>query len=197
MDRFSDLSGLEVLDVGCGYGVYTDDFRRAGAWVTGCDGSPAMLKRARMLYPDCSFELVDLLGPLPYDDGRFDLVFCNQVLMDLPDITGLFREFERVVKAAGTLYFAIVHPASYPGEWIKDESGVNAAKQVRDYGRVYQIEHSFCGGTSHFHRPVSYYLNLAAENGFRLVRMEEPCDPSENDAGMPLFLFAEFQKQQA
>lgn len=193
--RFPDLSGLEVLDVGCGYGIYTDAFRRTGAHAVGCDGAPAMLERARMLYPDCTFDLVDLLGPLPYGAGRFDLVFCNQVLMDMPDITGLFREFARVVRENGTLYFSIVHPATYPGQWIEDENGSKAAKRVRDYGKIYQMEHRFCGGTTHIHRPISFYLNLAAENGFRLVRMEEPCDPAGSDAGMPLFLFAEFRKQ--
>ena len=110
--RFSDLSGAEVLDVGCGYGVYTDYFCQIGARAVGCDGSPAMLERAATLYPNCTFDLVDLLDPLPYDSGRFDLVFCNQVLMDLPAVDGLFREFTRILKEKGTLYIGIVHPAA-------------------------------------------------------------------------------------
>lgn len=193
--RFTNLHGQEVLDVGCGCGDYTEYFRRIGARAIGCDGAPAMLEQARRMFPEGTYELVNLLDGLPFKDGQFDLVFCNQVLMDLPEVCGLYREFARVLKAGGTLYFAVVHPAGYPGEWVEDENGARIAKRIQGYGNVYSYTHSFCGGTTQFHRPVSYYLNLAAENGFRFVRMEEPIFKDETGhAGMPLFFFAEFSK---
>lgn len=192
--RFPRLHGESVLDVGCGFGSYTDYFRRAGAVAVGCDGSPAMLELARQLYPTCTFDLADLLKPLPYEDRRFDLLFCNQVLMDLAEIDGLFRQMARVLRPGGMLYVSIVHPASYPGRWMEAD-GAKTGKLIRDYGRTYHLEHAFCGETTHFHRPVSSYLNLAAETGFRLTRMEEPCLPDGSDAGMPLFLFLEFRRQ--
>lgn len=192
--RFPDLSGWEVLDVGCGCGDYTDYFRRAGAHVIGCDGAPAMLELARKQFPEGTYELVNLLDRLPYKDGRFDLVFCNMVLMDLPELDELFGEFARVLKKGGTLYFSIVHPSGYPGEWVVDGQGIRIAKCVRNSGEIYQYTHQFCGGTTQFHRPVSFYFNLAAENGFRLVHMEEPIFNDEKGrAGIPLFLFAEFR----
>lgn len=40
--RFQDLSGLRVLDLGCGYGYYTDYFQSIGADVLGVDGSANM-----------------------------------------------------------------------------------------------------------------------------------------------------------
>lgn len=99
--RFSDLSGAEVLDVGCGYGAYTDYFCQIGARAVGCDGPPAMPERAGTQYPDCTSDLADLLDPLPYDNGRFDLVLCDQVLMDLPAVDGLFRGSTRILKKKG------------------------------------------------------------------------------------------------
>ena len=189
--RFQTLRGKRVLDVGCGYGQYTDYFRRIGAEVIGCDGAPSMLALARAAYPDCRFDQVDLMDRLPYEDGGFDLLFCNQVLMDLPVLEGLFGEFFRVLSSGGTLYLAIVHPMTYPGKWVEDESGKKIAKQLKDYTKTYSITHTFCGVTEHYHRPVSVYLNLAADTGFRLVRMEEP---DNGDAGLPLFLVMEFRK---
>lgn len=193
--RFSDLTGQTVLDAGCGCGEYTEQFRCAGARVVGCDGSAEMLRLARERFPLCEFRQSDLLGPLPFSNGQFDLVFCNQVLMDLPEIRGLLGEFHRVVREGGILFFGIVHPMAYPGEWVED-AGVKTAKVLRSYAQPYRLEHRFCGGTTHFHRSVSWYLNLAVECGFRLTHLEEQCVPSERDvSGIPLFLFAEFQKQ--
>jgi SAM-dependent methyltransferase len=118
--RFSDFTGQTVLDAGCGCGEYTEQFRCAGARVVGCDGSAEMLRLARERFPLCEFRQSDLLGPLPFSDGQFDLAFCNQVLMDLPEIRGLLGEFHRVVREGGILFFGIVHPMVYPGEWVED-----------------------------------------------------------------------------
>ena len=41
------FSGESVLDLGCGYGCYTDYFRTAGADVIGIDGSEKMIELAR------------------------------------------------------------------------------------------------------------------------------------------------------
>jgi len=193
--RFPDVSDWEVLDVGCGCGDYTDYFRRVGAHAIGCDGAPAMLELARKQFPEGTYDLVNLLDRLPYKDEQFNLVFCNMVLMDLPELHGLFGEFARVLKEGGTLYFSIVHPFGYPCEWVKDGQGIRIAKCLRNCGEVYQYTYQFCGVTTQFHRPISYYFNLAAESGFRLVHMEEPVfDDEKGHGGMPLFLFVEFRK---
>ena len=49
--RFEHFSGEKVLDLGCGYGVYTDYFRSIGADVVGIDGSEKMIEIARNRYP--------------------------------------------------------------------------------------------------------------------------------------------------
>ena len=45
--RFPQFSGESVLDLGCGYGCYTDYFRTAGADGIGIDGSEKMIELAR------------------------------------------------------------------------------------------------------------------------------------------------------
>lgn len=194
--RFTGLEGKTVLDAGCGYGVFTEYFREIGADAAGCDGSAAMLKIAEKKYPKCSFHLTDLQKKLPYSDGQFDLVFCNQVLMDIPDIRTVLQEFSRLLKENGILYLGIIHPAVYPGDWISNQNNIKSAKIIRDYTDIYQIEHEFCGKTTHFHRPVSVYFNLASEKGFHLTHMSEPgaYDRNANISKLPLFLFAEFEK---
>ena len=164
---------------------------QVGADAIGCDGSNEMLRIAREKYPACEFNLVDMQKKLPYSDDQFDVVFCNQVLMDIPEVQTLFGEFSRVTKENGILFFAIIHPATYPGEWIEDENGMKTSKIIRNYTSIYKMEHTFCRKTTHFHRPISFYLNLAARNDFCLVNMDELCS---NDSNLPLFLLAEFRK---
>lgn len=195
-ERFSRIKGLRVLDMGCGYGSFTRLFDEMGAEAVGCDGSEKMLQMAEKSVPNARFDIVDLNGPLPYDNESFDVVFCNQVLMDIEDIETAVAEAERVLKSGGTFWFSIVHPAFYDGVW-QTEDGRKYAKAVSRYISHYSFENNFWGATAHFHRPISYYLNAAAQRGLKFMRMDEPrtYDGDKND-DIPLFLYAEFVKDQ-
>ena len=45
-ERFGDVTGLDVLDLGCGHGWLAEELRLAGGRVTGVDGSGALLDEA-------------------------------------------------------------------------------------------------------------------------------------------------------
>lgn len=195
--RFCGFCG-RVLDAGCGYGQYTGWFARQGAQVTGCDGAAAMLEFAREGQPECRFDLADLTGTLPYPDGMFDLVFCNQVLMDLPKIDRTMEEFARILKPGGRLWFSIVHPAFYIGEWVAGADGKKRAKEISGYLTPHEKTGNFWGRSTHYHRPLSFYLNLAAGCGLSLTELTEPPAYAieENTSDLPLFLCAEFEKRE-
>ena len=194
--RFEKIAGKRVLDAGCGYGQYTGWFAQQGAQVTGCDGAAEMIRLAQSDYPTCRFDLVDLTKTLPYPSGSFDLVFCNQVLMDLPEIEGVLTEFARVLDENGRLWFSIVHPAFYIGDWVVGADGRKRAKEISGYLTPHTQTGNFWGKSIHYHRPISFYLNLAARCGFSLVELTEPSsyNPKENGADLPLFLCAEFSR---
>lgn len=195
-ERFQDLSGQKILDLGCGYGYYTDYFAGIGADVSGVDGSDKMIEIARSYYPDCSFAVCDITEKLPFSDNSFDLIFCNQVLMDVEDVESVFSECYRILKTHGIFYYSIVHPAFYDCHWVKDENDFLFAKQISSYIKPYSFLNDFWGETMHFHRPLSYYLNAASEQGFILKHIDEPVsyDGITKNQDLPLFLFAEYQK---
>jgi SAM-dependent methyltransferase len=93
--REHGLRGDRVLDVACGTGKSCAPLVARGYAVTGCDGSEAMLDRARVRLP-ASVRLVrrDLraLGRL----GRFDLVCCID-----DGLNYLLRESELVLALRG------------------------------------------------------------------------------------------------
>lgn len=196
LKHFKNLSGKRVLDLGCGYGWYTDYFASIGADVTGCDGSDKMIEISKSKYPNCNFECVDIEQKLPYKSDFFDLVFCNQVLMDIEKLEELFEEIYRVTQKGGMFYFSIVHPAFYDCDWKKDIKGFRNAKIMKRYLSEYSFDNEFWGKTTHYHRTISKYINTAIEKGFCLTRLEEPVsyDGVKKSKEFPLFLFAEFKK---
>lgn len=194
--RFEYFSGEKVLDLGCGYGVYADYFRSIGGDVIGVDGSEKMIEIARKRYPDIDFSIMDITAPFTFEKDQFDVVFSNQVFMDIENIDFVFSECRRILKTGGILYYSIVHPAFYDCYWLKDSNGYRYAKAMDKYIKTYQFKNEFWGETEHFHRPLSYYLNVAAKNGFVL---KQTCEPSSYDgisknSDLPLFFFAEYIK---
>ena len=88
------------------------------------------------------------------------------------------------------------HAAFYDGHWLKDSNGYMYAKSVEKYIGSYQFSNEFWGETKHFHRPLSYYLNVAAKYGFVLKQAYEPVsyDGKSKNNDLPLFFFAEYVK---
>lgn len=187
--RFPKLNGEKVLDLGCGYGSYTDYFRSIGGDVVGVDGASSMIDIAKGRYPDCSFIVADITRPLSFENSSFDIIFCNQVLMDIEEVKNVFKECKRVLKPNGIFYYSIVHPAFYSGVW-KD-----GGKHITSYITPGMATNNFWGETRHYHRPLSFYLNAASEAGFRLVHAEEPRAYEEEgkNGDIPLFFFAEYK----
>ena len=193
--RFQNISGLKVLDLGCGYGYYTDYFQNIGAEVLGVDGSSKMIEIAKNRYPNCSFDICDITESFPFEDESFDLVFCNQVLMDVESVEKVFSECYRILKPNGVFYYSIVHPAFYDSGWLK-KRGFHYAKAISSYIEPYSFTNEFWGETEHFHRSLSYYLNTASNQGFILRHTDEPVsyDGKSKNKDIPLFFFAEYQK---
>jgi SAM-dependent methyltransferase len=105
--------GERALDVACGTGVLTRTIAsRSGSdgHVTGLDLGEGMLARARTWPPvegDAPIDYVQgSADQLPFDDGAFTLVTCQQGLQFFPDRDAALREFLRVLAPGGRLAIA-------------------------------------------------------------------------------------------
>jgi ubiquinone/menaquinone biosynthesis C-methylase UbiE len=107
LNALGDLSGLQVLEVGCGTGVVTRDLaRRVGplGHVVGIDPSPALIDVARRLAADHASNMtfkVEDGRDLQMGDGLFDVTCAVTVLSHVPEREGVLREMVRVTRPGG------------------------------------------------------------------------------------------------
>ena len=103
-----DISGKEVLDVGCGVGgcdvVLVRDY--CAAHVHGIDVERPLLQRCVVraeqegLSERLSYEKVDP-GPFPLSNESFDVVFSKDAMIHIEDKQSLFAEVFRVLRPGG------------------------------------------------------------------------------------------------
>lgn len=109
LELLGPVKGLNVLDAGCGPGVYSRWLLAQGARVTALDYSPAMLARLRS-HRHLRRVAADLSGPLPLEDGSFDRILCAMVLQHLRDWAPVLREFRRLLRPQGQIVLSTTHP---------------------------------------------------------------------------------------
>jgi len=108
-----DVSGLNVVDVGCGTGRHAIELAAAGAKITGVDFSAAMLERARAKpgAESITFLRHDLGAALPLLSGQFDRILCCLVLEHIEDLKMFFAELRRLCRPEGAVVISAMHPA--------------------------------------------------------------------------------------
>src|SRR5687768_2769856 len=77
--------GEQVLDVGAGTGVSTEELARSGAYAVGADLSIGMLQAGRRARPTVPLLAGDALR-LPFPDGAFDAVTVSFALRNVTDV---------------------------------------------------------------------------------------------------------------
>lgn len=103
VERVGVEPGRRILDVACGTGAVARvaaDRVGEGGRVVGVDVNRAMLRVARVRLPGLEWREGSVLA-LPFDDGDFDVVFCQLGLQFFPDRPTALREMRRVLAPGG------------------------------------------------------------------------------------------------
>jgi len=80
LEVLGDVSGLDIVDLGCGTGYFCAWLARRGARVVGIDPTPAQLATARRMQEQTGLEfpLVEAYAEdVPLPDRSFDLVYSE------------------------------------------------------------------------------------------------------------------------
>jgi SAM-dependent methyltransferase len=136
-----DVSGREVLELGCGAAQFGIALARRGARMTGIDLSAVQLGFARTAVAAAGVDFALVEGSaeaLPFADAAFDVVFCDHGAMGFSDPRLVVPEVARVLRPGGRFAFSGLTPI----EWVTydvaaDKTGTTLQ---RDYFGMHSME---------------------------------------------------------
>lgn len=152
-----DVRGKLVADIGCGTGRHAVRMHRAGARVTGVDGSPGMLAELRRKVSEIEIVEGDIADGIALPDARFDVVLCCLVLEHAAALDRAFAELARITATGGTVIVTDLHPE-------QTRRGVHAR-----FRESPEVKREILG----HHHTVSAYVMAALRAGLRIDALHE------------------------
>ncbi|MBN9221822.1 MAG: class I SAM-dependent methyltransferase [Mesorhizobium sp.] len=185
-----EISGLRVVDLGCGFGWFCRWAHENGAaQVLGLDLSEKMLARAKAAGPDTgiAYERADL-GQLSLPQGGFDLAYSSLALHYVEDVSRLFATVHQALAPGGHFVFSTEHPVymapTRPG-WVVDGEGRKIWPVDRYLVEGPRKTDWLAKGVIKYHRTTGTTLNALIGAGFTIERVEDFCPTAEQIAARP------------
>jgi SAM-dependent methyltransferase len=193
-----DLTGLRVLDLGCGFGYFCKwAVENGAASVTGMDLSENMLEIART---NCAglpvtFQRADL-ETADFGEDQFDLVFSSLAVHYVADFDAFCARVRRALGDDGHFVFSMEHPvfaARAKPDFVKDAEG-HVVGAVDDYLREGQrLTNWIANGVVKYHRLISTTINTMQRHGMMLDQIEEWSATDEDIAAHPEWAAERYQ----
>lgn len=203
LSAIGDVSGLNVLDAGCGEGYLSRILAHWGGNVTGIDISPRLIEIARSKDQEgkIAYQVADLCKLLPDYQERFDLVASYFVLNDVYDYQGFLKTLADITRQGGRLVVFMNNPYSYV---VRN----HITDYFADSGKAFPYRSmSEAGVKVHFyHRTLEEYLKASFAAGWQLQRLVDVPTPERtfkrrNDTlipeghHFPFFMILNFVKE--
>lgn len=120
LERTGGLFGKNVLDVGCGGGIFAESMAREGAKVTGLDIGAEQLAVARLHALESGVTLAyhqqTVEEHTKAHPGAYDVVTCMEMLEHVPDPASIVLACARLVKPGGEVFFSTLN--RNPKAWL-------------------------------------------------------------------------------
>ncbi len=136
----TDLTGYDILDLGCGTGYCSKALLERGASVVCADLSSEMLSVAeqRCGSKKVCYQLADAEA-LPFEANRFDIVISSLALQWCSDLAVPLSEMKRVTKAGGSVHFSTLLDGSLL-ELKRSWGKIDAYQHVNDFTSLNQVK---------------------------------------------------------
>ena len=174
-----ELSRMQVLDLGCGFGWHCRYAREQhAASVTGVDLSANMLQRAREMTDDPQIEYLQMaIEDIDFSPGQFDIVISSLAIHYVERFDDLCRRIHHCLRQGGRFVLSVEHPvftALAAQDWYYSQDGEKLHWPLDDYHLEGAREARFLDhDVIKYHRTVSTYLNTLLNAGFTLNRVSE------------------------
>lgn len=180
------LTGLHVLDVGCGEGIVTRALADRGAKVVGIDPTAALIgyaQAAEHAHPiGASYHQDDGQSLATVASESIDWVIAALSLNNIADLHATIDAIKRVLKPTGKLAFTVPHPCfDAPGATAITVHG-SPRRVVGDYlaeGFWRSTHPQSVRRAGNHQRTISTYTTALLEHGFSIEVLAEPA-PNES-----------------
>jgi 2-polyprenyl-6-hydroxyphenyl methylase/3-demethylubiquinone-9 3-methyltransferase len=108
----ADLSGLKILDVGCGGGILTEPLARQGAKVTGIDAGAANIAAAKTHAKKMELKIdyrATTAEDLAASGAQFDIVTALEIVEHVTDPAEFLKDCARMVKPGGVMFVSTLN----------------------------------------------------------------------------------------
>jgi SAM-dependent methyltransferase len=173
-----DVSGLDVIELGCGTAYWSAWLARRGARVTGIDNSERQLETARQLQQEFGLDFPLIHGSaesIPLPDASFDLAFTEYGASIWADPYLWIPEAARLLRPAGRLIF--LGNGTISILCAPDDENEPAQEQLlRPYFGMHRFEWPEDNSVE-FHLGYGDWIRLLRANGFEvedLVEIQAP-----------------------
>ena len=183
---FPEMTGKDVLDLGCGYGWHCKYAADHGARsVLGIDLSEKMIAEAKkrnavpgITYRVCSLQDYEYLAAV------YDLVVSNLVLHYVEDLDAVYRRIHTTLRPRGVFLMNIEHPTFTAG--VNQQFSADGTWPVDDYYYPGLRKTDFLGHEiTKYHHTLTQILGGLLKAGFRIEAVEEAMPPEEWRTVMP------------
>ena len=107
------LSGVRVLDVGCGGGILSESLAKEGAKVTGIDQGANVIKVAKLHMMesdlDIDYKQLNIEDYFELNKEKFDVITCLEMLEHVPDPSSIIEKCAALLKPGGTIFFSTIN----------------------------------------------------------------------------------------
>jgi SAM-dependent methyltransferase len=172
-----DVSGLAVLDAGCGTGYLSRILQSRGVSVIGIDISPEMIRIAKAQSPTIDYRVDSCHKCATIADASVDMVISNYVLMDMPYLDETMESFHRVLRDNGIVIAIFSHPCFPQGFAERTNERISYHWDFSYFDQKRCIDAPWGRFTTEFiwyHRPLSDYWKAFRSAGYTIEAFDEP-----------------------
>lgn len=177
-----DLTGKNVLDLGCGFGNNCIDFINLGAKsVTGVDISKNMLNEAIKNNSHPKINYINMpLEDLEKLNQKYDFVYSSLCFHYIKEFDKLIKDIYSLLASDGVLLFSQEHPFvtasdESAGCYIKDAENIPCSFCFNGYqSEGLRDGHWFVDNVIEYHRTFSTIINTLSNNNFIISKIVEP-----------------------
>lgn len=179
------LTGIDVVELGCGTGYVSAWLARRGARPIGADPTPTQLVIAQHCQREfhLSFPLVRTPSEsLPFRDDSFDLAISEYGAAIWADPYEWIPEAARVLRVGGELIF--LGNSTLVMLCAPDDESAATDRMLRPQFGMHRFEWSDDDGVE-FHLSHGDWIRLLRRNGFEIEDLVELCPPADSRTDYP------------